>query len=97
MSRRAVYSAGRKMPRPTPVDVPTPGALLQSVHFSRRLWTQAAARRWLAENGDVPIKPVHVTPSQLQYRIRPPNPRARYVSYADDYPNVGIRLVGMLL
>ena len=53
---------------------------VQSVTFNRKMWTPYAARRWLAKEGFMRIKPVDITTNYYRYRLRHPSQFKRFRS-----------------
>lgn len=51
---------------------------MQSLQFRRDIWTPILAMDWIEKNGFVPIKPVHITPHFLRYRLKQPEQGVMY-------------------
>ena len=53
-------------------------------------WTPASMRKWAAENGYKPIKPLHRTKGQMRYRLAPPG---EFKTFSTTVLDNGIHLV----
>lgn len=51
---------------------------VQSIIFEKSLYTTKNARRWLENNGFMPIKHVDISKNFYRYRVRQPRYGAKY-------------------
>lgn len=63
--------------------------MIQSIHFSKKLFTLSETRQWLKHYGLVPMKAVHETDNFYEYRMNPPY-KGRYYS---KYVQVGVLFI----
>lgn len=54
--------------------------VLQSVLFSKHIWTHRSSQIWLKLHNITPIKKEHLTSNYIRYRIHEPSPLSNYYS-----------------